>query len=116
MLVFDCQYYEEWTRQNTPHQVMNKLQALGVAAAAVQNGEDLYYDPQLRNRSYMVGQNIPRMGNAIFAGAPFKLSQGQKPHVQRAPGLGENNDYGFCQLLGLSPQEVEKLTEAKVIS
>ncbi len=108
-------HIEEWTQQNTPLQVTNKLQALGVAAGAAQTGEELYYDPQLRDRGYMVEQDIPRMGNVTFAGAPFKLSQGQKTYIQRAPGLGEHNDYVYRQLLGMSSKEIVGLTESKVI-
>ena len=109
------QNIERWTRQYTPHQVMRTLQYFGVAAGAVQNGEDLYYDLQLRARGFMIEQDLPRLGSITFAGIPLRLSAGQAAYSQRAPVLGEHNDYVYRQLLGLRREEIGKLAEAEVI-
>jgi crotonobetainyl-CoA:carnitine CoA-transferase CaiB-like acyl-CoA transferase len=108
-------HIEAWTKVHTPHQVMNLLQTFGVPAGAVQNGEDLYYDLQLRERGYMTTQDIPRMGSVTFSGTPFRLSEGQIPHPLKSPVLGEHNEYVFRQLLGLGQKEISDLTESKVI-
>ncbi|MBI4295882.1 MAG: CoA transferase [Chloroflexi bacterium] len=106
---------ERWTRQHTPHQVMKILQSFGVAAGAVQNGEDLYYDLQLRARGAMMEQDIPRVGRVTFAAVPQLLSTGQSAHPSRTAVLGEHNDYVFRQLLGLYPEEIKRLEETKVL-
>lgn len=106
---------ERWTRQYTPHQVMRTLQYFGVAAGAAQNGEDLYYDLQLRARGFMMEQDLPRLGSITFAGVPFRLSAGQAAHTQRAPVLGEDNDYVYRELLGLRQEEIRRLEETEVI-
>jgi len=106
---------ESWTRQYTPHQVMRTLQYYGVAAGAVQNGEDLYYDIQLRARGFMTEQELPRLGSLTFAKAPLKLATGEAAYSQRAPLLGEHNDYVYRELLGLQPEEIRRLEEAEVI-
>ena len=106
---------EVWTRQHTPHQVMKILQSFGVAAGAVQNNEDLYYDLQLRARSHMIEIDAGELGNITFDSPPLHLSEGQKPVQESAPLLGEHNDYVYQQILGLTPEEVEQLIEKKVI-
>lgn len=109
------QNIKRWTRQYTPHQVMRILQYFGVPAGAVQNGEDLYYDLQLRARGFMIEQDLPRLGSITFAGIPLRLSAGQAAYSQRAPVLGEHNDYVYRQLLGLSGEEIRALIEDEVI-
>ena len=106
---------ETWTKQYTPHQVMRMLQSFGVAAGAVQNGEDLYFDLQLRARGHMVDVDAGRQGHITYDGPPIRLSAGQRTQTERAPILGEHNDYVYKQLLGLSSAEIDRLTEDKVI-
>ncbi|MBI4296216.1 MAG: CoA transferase [Chloroflexi bacterium] len=109
------QNIERWTKQRTPHQVMKILQSLGVAAGAVQNGEYLYYDLQLRARNFMMEQQVPRLGKVTSPGMPVRFSLEAETESRRAPVLGEHNDYVYRQLLGLSPEEMDKLTDSKVI-
>jgi benzylsuccinate CoA-transferase BbsF subunit len=106
---------EEWTRKRTPHGVMNLLQPLGVPAGAVQNGEDLYYDLQLRARNYTFDQDIPRLGPITFSGRPFRMSEGQRPQNLPSPYIGEHNDYVYRQLLGMNQTQMDELTRKKVI-
>jgi len=106
---------EAWTSQRTPHQVMKLLQAAGVAAGAVQNSEDMYYDLQLRDAGYMIDVEVGRMGKMTFDGPPLHLSEGQKNLVERAPFLGEHNDYVYRELLGLKQEEIERLIQTEVI-
>jgi crotonobetainyl-CoA:carnitine CoA-transferase CaiB-like acyl-CoA transferase len=105
---------ESWTRQKTPHQVMRIMQSWGIAAGAVQNSEDLFFDLQLRNRGHMVELETGARGKLTYDDAPIHLSEGQKT-TERAPYLGEHNAYVYHQLLGLTPEEVDKLTQDKVI-
>jgi len=105
----------DWTIQRTPHQVMKLMQAAGVAAGAVQNSEDMYYDLQLRNASYMIDVEVGRQGKMTFDGPPLFLSEGQKTRTDKAPLLGEHNDYIYRKLLGLKDEEIERLIQAQVI-
>lgn len=106
---------EKWTRQYTPHQVMKMLQFFGVAAGAVQNNEDVYQDLQLRERGFMLEQNLPRLGRIFISGIPVRLEEGQRVPSGTTSVLGEHNDYVFRQLLGLSPEEISRLEKDKVI-
>jgi crotonobetainyl-CoA:carnitine CoA-transferase CaiB-like acyl-CoA transferase len=106
---------ENWTRRYTPHQVMRILQSFGVAAGAVQNSEDVYYDLQLRARGYMIEKDLPLMGSTTFGGVPLRLSTGQVTHPRQPPVLGEHNGYVYGQLLGLDQKEINKLLEEEII-
>lgn len=105
----------KWTRQYTPHQVMRILQSAGVAAGAVQNNEDLFFDLQLRSRGHMVEIDTGQNGIITFDGPPLHLSAGQKTRTDCAPRLGEHNDYVYKQLLGLNQQEIAELVQNQVI-
>jgi len=106
---------EKWTGWHTPHQVMGILQDHGVAAGVVQDGEDLYHDIQLRARGFMVDQDLPRLGRITFAGMPLRPSSASSVSYQRAPWLGEHNDYVYGRLLGLGEGERKRLEEEHVI-
>ncbi len=105
----------KWTRLHTPHQVMKILQSFGVAAGAVQNSEDLFYDLQLRTRGHLFTLDVGQQENITFDGPPLRLSVGQKPQPDGAPILGEHNDYVYHQLLGLTQGEIKRLIKDKVI-
>jgi benzylsuccinate CoA-transferase BbsF subunit len=105
---------EEWTRQHTPHQVMKILQSFKVAAGAVQNSEDLYLDPQLRAGGHMLEMDW-NSGKITFDRPPVHLAEGEKEGSEGAALLGQHNDYIYRELLGLSPEEIDRLTEEKII-
>jgi crotonobetainyl-CoA:carnitine CoA-transferase CaiB-like acyl-CoA transferase len=105
-----------WTRQQTPHQVMRLLQAVGVPAGAVQTGEDLWRDVHLRARDYFVTLPHPDFGTVEHPGPTVRLhgTSGQMPRP--AGRLGEANEAVFCGLLGLSKDELAHLVAAGVIA
>jgi benzylsuccinate CoA-transferase BbsF subunit len=106
---------ERWTRQFTPHQVMLILQFHGVPAGVVQTSEDMFYDVQLRERGHVFVQELPRLGKVTFSGLPIHFSEGQNVHSNKSPAFGEDNDYVYRQLLGLTPEEIKRLEEQKII-
>ncbi|MBI4236766.1 MAG: CoA transferase [Chloroflexi bacterium] len=107
----------EWTRALTPRQVMRMLQAQGVAAAAVQNTEEVFYDPHLRARGYIVPIQHSNAVWGTMEHATFPAHLSETPGVIRrgAPALGEHNDRVLRELLGLSAGEVRDLREAKAL-
>ncbi|MBI2911387.1 MAG: CoA transferase, partial [Chloroflexi bacterium] len=105
-----------WTRQHTPHEVMGLLQAEGVPAGAVQNGADLYHDPHLRQRGFILEAQPPGMPTIAYAGVTMRLSGTPAEVRQRAPALGEHNDYVYGELLGLSAAERRTLAAEGVLA
>jgi benzylsuccinate CoA-transferase BbsF subunit len=96
---------EDWTVNLPPEEVMNKMQAAGVAAGVVQSGKDLIEDPQLEHRHHFWYLNHPEMGLCAYDGPPFKLSETPAELNMPAPCLGEHTEYVCTQILGMTDDE-----------
>jgi benzylsuccinate CoA-transferase BbsF subunit len=99
----------EWTINYSAQQMMERMQAAGIAAGVVQKGEDLYQDPQLREMNFFWPLKHKVIGDFTHLGQPSKLSltpaQGRMP----APLIGEHTEYVCKQLLGLSDTEYDEI-------
>jgi crotonobetainyl-CoA:carnitine CoA-transferase CaiB-like acyl-CoA transferase len=105
-----------WTREQTTHQVMRQLQAVGVPAGVVQTAEDLWRDVHLRARDYMVTVAHPELGLVEHPDVIIRL-HATPGSIQRLAGpLGADNEAVFRSLLGLAPEELSRLVEAGVIA
>jgi benzylsuccinate CoA-transferase BbsF subunit len=106
---------EEWTIKHTPEEVMSLTQAAGVTAGVVANAKDQAEDPQLEHYHFFNEREHPETGKlSIYHGPLFKLSK--TPHeLGRPPLLGEDNDYVYTKLLGLSDEEFVQLIAEGVI-
>ena len=112
-------YVETWTRRLAPEEVAARLQAAGVAASLVANGEDLDRDPQLRARGYwarLPTKQEDGRTDVVLDGPPFTLSL--TPGYVAAPGplLGEQTDGVLRRVLGLSAQQVAALQADRVVA
>ncbi|MBI2910726.1 MAG: CoA transferase, partial [Chloroflexi bacterium] len=105
-----------WTRQRSPHEVMETLQARGVPAGAVQDGRDLYEDAHLRERGYQTEILHRLPGRPLtYPGLTAHLSRTPGAVVREAPELGEDNADIFGELLGLSAAEIAEMVGAGAI-
>ena len=105
----------EWAIQYTDDEVMKLLQSFGVAAMPSFNAEELLSDPHLEARGTLVYVEHPKMGKKRVLAPPWKLSKTPARIRKASPLLGENNDEVFNGLLGMSKDEISKLTETKAI-
>lgn len=106
---------EGWTLQHSAEEVMEKLQASGVAAGVVQTGEDLLdHDPQLKHRQFFRELDHPEVVKYRAPGPSFRLSKCPFD-VKRAPLLGEHNEYVLKDLLGISEDEISELVLEGVV-
>ena len=108
------EHIAEWTRELSAVQVMEMLQGVGVPAAAVQDGEDLFSDPHLRARGFVNPINHPSTGAIEYPEVPVRLWE--------APGrlewwrtMGQDNGYVFGEILGMSESEIASLQETGVL-
>ena len=106
---------EEWTREHPAEEVMNLLQGVGVAAGVVQNAADLWQDPQLQSRGFFVKANHPVLGEVWFDGSPIKISRSPAQFQRAAPLFGQDNEYVYCQLLGMSREEFDRYTQEGIL-
>ena len=91
----------EWTRNHTPYEVMQKMQEKDVPAGVVQSSEDLFNDPQLKERSHFIPLNHTEMGTHMYQSAPFTLSKTPPSLERAAPCIGEHNTYFLRSFLVL---------------
>jgi len=105
---------EAWTINHTHYEVMEILQRVGVAAMPAFNGEEIYYNPQLRQRGFLVEVDHPEVGKRVMPGVSMKLSETPGGIRGPAPLLGEHNHYVFGELLGMSPKEIAELEQQGV--
>jgi crotonobetainyl-CoA:carnitine CoA-transferase CaiB-like acyl-CoA transferase len=105
-----------WTRDRDAYEVMESLQAEGVPAGAVQNAEDLNErDPQVADRGVFFEMDHPVIGPAQFEGTPVHFSSMRQDNWRSGPLLGEDNDYVFKHIVGVSDDEYEELQAEAVI-
>jgi len=98
---------EQWTIELDAREVMETLQARGVAAGVVQTGEDvLEHDPQLRHRNFYQRLDHPVMGTYRAPQASFRLSDAPC-ELQRARLLGEDTYEVLSEWLGYGDGEIE---------
>lgn len=107
---------EEWTKQHAAEEVMCLLQSAGIAAGVVQNAADLAGDPQLRSRGFFVQLDHTTMGRTVADASPIRLSDTPAVYERAAPVLGQDNNYVYQTLLGISKGELERLAAEGVVS
>jgi benzylsuccinate CoA-transferase BbsF subunit len=105
----------EWTQEHTAEEVMALLQKKGVAAGVVQNAKDLAQDPQLKSRGFFVELDHPELGRTISDANPIRLSDSPPGYTHPAPLPGQDNEYVYGELLGLSRGEINRLKKQGVI-
>ena len=105
---------EEWTRDHTAEEVMALLQRAGVAAGVVQDAADLSKDPQLKARGFFVEADHPILGKVSFDRSPIKLFDTPAQLERAAPLLGQDNEYVYCRLLGMSEAKFKRYIEEDV--
>ena len=81
----------------------------------VNNMKDLAQSEQLAARNFFVEINHPVAGTHKYPGAPAKLSKTAWRLDRHAPLLGEHNESIYCQRLGHSRKELQKMRNAGVI-
>lgn len=109
------QRLEDWTRQQPPQVVEAILQGAGIAAAVVRSPHEVYDDPHLRARGFYQPIEHPVLGSPEYPGLTIRLSETPGQLRRHAPLLGQHNDYVFGELLGLSAEEIERLTKDGVL-
>ncbi|MFC2067092.1 CaiB/BaiF CoA transferase family protein [Chloroflexota bacterium] len=105
----------EWTAEHTAEEVMSLLQGQGVSAGVVQDAGDLAGDPQLKARDFFIRLEHPELGKTISDATPIKLSHAPAKYSRAAPTPGQENNYVFRELLGMSDDEIAELGKSGVI-
>jgi crotonobetainyl-CoA:carnitine CoA-transferase CaiB-like acyl-CoA transferase len=104
-----------WTRTQDAGRAATVLQAAGIGATPTLTALDVIADEHLTARSFT--SEIERLegGTRHTLGAPWMID-GERPNgFRRAPRVGEDNEYVFKTLLGLSEERYDELVREQVI-
>jgi crotonobetainyl-CoA:carnitine CoA-transferase CaiB-like acyl-CoA transferase len=109
-------YLGEWTRQRSATDATTLLQGRGLAAHPVWTTADVVSDRHLRERAAIVSVAEPsgRLRPAI--GVPVRMSDSDVGLERGTPALGEDEEYVFGELLGLSRRQRTYLEDEGAIS
>lgn len=110
----------EWTRSLNEYDAMLQLQQAGVPAAVCQTaGDRCDNDPQLASLEWLTEVTGTRIGTWPIAEVAVKMSESPAYIGGRlnrgAPCYGEDNEYVYGELLGMSAAEIAALVEEGVI-
>ena len=109
-----------WTSTQDPYACMHRLQAAGVAAGVCQTAADrCERDPQLAHLEWLTEVTGTKIGRWPVAEVPVKLSA-TPTHIggaidRGAPCYGEDNEYVYGELLGMSTKQIAELADDGVI-
>ena len=98
----------EWTRGQDQRAAMEILQQAGVAAGAVLDEPAILADPQLAARGFFHWIDHPQAGRHRYPGHLWQLSETPMP-FRPAVCLGQDNEYVYREILGVSEAEYEEL-------
>jgi crotonobetainyl-CoA:carnitine CoA-transferase CaiB-like acyl-CoA transferase len=94
---------------------MARLQAHGVGAGVVQDIRDLLEnDTSYRERHVRFIRQPDAAVPITVHGETIRIS-GLEPTVERAPMLGEHNEYVLKEVLGMEEAAIEELRESGVL-
>ncbi len=100
-----------WTKDHDYYEVMHLLQAVGVPAGPVLDEAAVLQDPHMKAREYLVEETPKDTDTYLFPGAIAKM-RNTPLDIRRPPvRLGEDNEYIYKDVLGLSDAEYETLVE-----
>ncbi|MCC6383088.1 MAG: CoA transferase [Dehalococcoidia bacterium] len=105
-----------WTSGRDRYQVMDVLQAAGVAAGVVQHVDDkAERDPALAARQFYTAIDDDILGRKRYEGVPLTSEEFDSSITTPSPWMGEHTREVLTTVLGFSDAEVDELAAAAVI-
>ena len=115
----------DWTIKRTAHQVMERMQKAGVSSGIVSKGEDLIKSEHLKSHDFYketeyyavdfqkAGVDWPVAGRSPVFSQPIRFSETPCTFGPMHK-VGQDNDYVYGKLLGMSKKEIKELTKQGV--
>jgi crotonobetainyl-CoA:carnitine CoA-transferase CaiB-like acyl-CoA transferase len=107
---------EQIFRTRTAADWLARLRAADVPAAPVNNVDDAFAEPPVKEREMIVEYDHPQVGKVRLPGNPIKMSGVSGTISRPAPMLGEHTDAVLQTLLRLSTKEIAALREDGAIN
>jgi crotonobetainyl-CoA:carnitine CoA-transferase CaiB-like acyl-CoA transferase len=106
----------EWLAACNAEATAERLQQAGVCAHVSWNMVDIARDPHLRARGATTEVSAPDIPPRLAVGAPARFSKTHDVGIRRlTPALGQDEDYVFGDLLGLTSTQRADLERREVI-
>jgi crotonobetainyl-CoA:carnitine CoA-transferase CaiB-like acyl-CoA transferase len=106
---------EQTLQQRKSSEWMTLLEGADIPCGPINTLAEVFSDPQVESRQMRIELEHRRGGKIALVGSPMKFSSSPVKYSQAPPILGEHNMEILGELLGLSEQERQKLTEDGVI-
>ena len=105
----------EWTAQLDEWEAFERLQKAGVPCGPSLDMGRLHSERHLNEGGYLVPVEYPDGAERTLPTLPWRFDGQPTREVRPAPTLGQDSDYVYRELLGLGTDEIEELTESRVI-
>jgi crotonobetainyl-CoA:carnitine CoA-transferase CaiB-like acyl-CoA transferase len=103
-----------WTAERDPDQLERQLTAAGLAASPVRSAADAL-EP-MRSAGYLIDVDHPEAGRHPYPGITVRMSETAGTVRTPAPLFGQDNEYVFGTLLGLSGAELADLRARQIVT
>jgi len=107
-------HVQAWLAGLTRDEIYHRTQAEGSPSSPIRNVAEVRDWEQARARGFFVELDHPEAGVQVYPTAAYKFSETPWAGT-RAPLLGEHNREIYCDRLGYSQQDLERLEDSEVI-
>ena len=90
----------QWTQDQDAFALRDQLQKAGIPGGAVQTGEDLTNDPQLKERGFVVAVDNPRLGRVVLPNFPLHFANAKLTLRWEFPVLGRDTEAVLRDVVG----------------
>ncbi|MEX1195469.1 MAG: CoA transferase [Dehalococcoidia bacterium] len=101
----------EWTRDADAVELSRELQAYEVTAGPIIDHASAFEDEQLKDRGFFVPLSNEDCGEHLYPGAAWKSEQFPVQFDRGPVRLGEDNEYVYLELLGVSSDEYDRMKD-----
>lgn len=105
----------KWVAVRSREKTARMLDEVGVPYANVASVAEAAATPQIAAREMIVEAEHPRLGNIRMPGNPVKLEKTPARVEKAPPQVGEDNEYVYRQLLGLTDEAWDQLRESGAV-
>lgn len=104
-----------WAAERTRDEIAAILRGAGIPYAPVASIAEVTASEQIAAREMVAEVEHPVLGTLRLPGSPIKMTA-TPPRIRKAPPLaGEDNDWVYGTMLGLSPTEIQRLRDEGAI-